>query len=187
MTETTHTTTPPSTLPLVPGRWTLDAAHSTVSFSVRHLGISKVRGVFHDFTAELIVGDDLATSLVTATIESASIDTGNPDRDAHVRSAELLDVASRPTLVFRSTRIEGGGDEWKVTGDLTIGDVTGQVSLDVELGGIETYPIDGSIHAGFSATGAISRKELGVRFGPLDAALGDTVRIELDLQLVEPR
>jgi polyisoprenoid-binding protein YceI len=183
MTDTTHTTA----LPLASGVWTLDAAHSDVGFAIRHLGISKVRGTFGEIEAELLVGDSLETSSLAATIHVASIDTGNPDRDAHVLSPDLLDVAQRPTLTFRSTRIDGAGDEWSVEGLVTVGSVTRPLTLDVSLGGIETYPIDGSRHAGFEATGEVSRKDLGIGFGALDAALGDKVRFEIDLQLVEPR
>ena len=184
MTTSTSTTT---TLPLAPGTWTLDANHSTVAFTIRHLGISKVRGAFARFDAALEVGSTLADTVVTATIDVASLDTGNADRDAHVLSPDLLDVAARPTLAFRSTGIEGEGSDWVLHGELTIGEVTRPVSLDVELGGLETYPIDGSRHAGFEARAEIRRKDFGIDFGVVDAALGQLVRIEIDLQLVEPR
>ena len=92
-----------STLPLAPGRWALDAAHSSVGFTIRHLGVSKVRGRFQRFDVELVVGDDLASSALTASIDVASIDTGNADRDAHVLAADIIDVARRPTMTFRST------------------------------------------------------------------------------------
>ena len=182
MTQTTTTT-----LPLAPGTWTLDANHSTVAFTIRHLGISKVRGTFARFDAQLEVGTSLEDSVVTATVDVASIDTGNADRDAHVLSPDLLDVTERPTLSFRSTGIEGEGTDWVLHGELTIGGVTRPLSLDVELGGIETYPIDGSRHAGFEARGELRRKDFGLDFGMLDAALGQVVKIDLDLQLVEPR
>jgi polyisoprenoid-binding protein YceI len=182
MTQTTTTT-----LPLAPGTWTLDANHSTVAFTIRHLGISKVRGTFARFDARLEVGTELEDTVVTATIDVASIDTANADRDAHVLSPDLLDVTRRPTLAFRSTRLEGDGDAWVLHGDLTIGEVTRPVTLDVELGGLETYPIDGSRHAGFEARGEIRRKDFGIDFGLVDAALGQVVKIEIDLQLVEPR
>ena len=182
MTTTTSTTT----LPLAPGTWTLDPYHSTVGFTIRHLGISKVRGAFARFDAQLDVGGSLEDTTVTATIDVASIDTGNADRDAHVLSADLVDVAQRPTLSFRSTGIEADGDGWLLHGDLTLGSVTSTVTLEAELGGIETYPIDGSRHAGFEARGEVRRKDLGLDFGLLDAALGQVLKIEIDLQLVEP-
>lgn len=181
------TTTTTTTLPLAPGTWTLDRYHSTVAFTIRHLGISKVRGVFRDFDTTLRVGSTLEDTSVDATIDVRSVDTGNPDRDAHVLAPDMLDVTKRPTLAFRSTRIEGDGVDWVLHGDLTIGDVTRPVSLDVELGGLETYFIDGSRHAGFEARGEIARKDFGIHFGAADLALGQVVKIEIDLQLVEPR
>jgi polyisoprenoid-binding protein YceI len=179
----TDTTTTP--LPLATGTWTLDPNHSEVGFSIRHLGVSKVRGRFTEFDATLVVGDEPATSAVTADISVASIQTGNADRDAHVLQPDVLDVATRPTLAFRSTDISGDGEDWVLEGELTIGGVTRPVSLDVELGGIGDY-IDGSRHAGFEATGQVSRKDFGIDFGPLNAFLGDVVKVELDLQFVEP-
>ncbi len=115
----------------------------------------------------------------------ASIDTGNADRDAHLRAAELLDVAHRPTMSYRSTQVRGEGTEWVVEGDLTIGDVTGPLTLAVELGGVEAF-FDGSRHAGFEATGQIRRTDYGLGFGPLGAMLSDVVTIELDLEFIEP-
>ena len=181
MTDTTHTD-----LPLAPGRWELDSWHSEVSFTIRHLGISKVRGRFVDFRAEVLVGEDLGTSSVSATIQMASLDTGNSDRDAHVLTPDLLDVAQRPTLEFRSTTIVPSDDGWTLEGLVTLGSVTRPITLAVEIGGIETFPIDGRRHAGFEATGELSRHDLGLHFGALDAGLGDKIRFQIDLQLVEP-
>src|SRR5262245_52474133 len=94
-------------LPLTAGRWGLDTNHSSVGFTIRHLGVSKVRGAFASFDAELVVGPTLAESSLVATIDVSSLDTGNADRDAHVLSPDLLDVARRPTMSFRSSRIRG--------------------------------------------------------------------------------
>jgi polyisoprenoid-binding protein YceI len=184
---TTASATEPATeLPLVPGRWALDTLHSQVSFSVRHLGVSKVRGRFNDVAADLVVGATADTSSVTATIAVASLDTGNPDRDAHVLSDELLDVAKRPTLAFRSLAVQGTGSDWTVEGELTIGEVTRPISLDVELGGVQDF-FDGSRHAGFEASTQLRRKDFGIDFGAANALLGDVIKIELDLQFVEPQ
>jgi polyisoprenoid-binding protein YceI len=176
-----------TTLPLRLGRWTLDPLHSRVGFAIRHIGVSKVRGRFADFDAELHVGESADDTVVTAEIRVASLDTGNTDRDTHVLSADLLDVAKRPTLAFRSTGITGSGSDWTLHGDVTLGDVTTPVALDVELGGVEVFAGDGSRHAGFEATGEVRRKDLGVKFGPMaEAGLGDVLKLELDLQFVEP-
>jgi polyisoprenoid-binding protein YceI len=184
---TTNTTAPPGVLPLTAGRWSLDSAHSSVSFAIRHLGISKVRGVFHDVDVDVTVGESLDTTSVSATIAVASIDTGNADRDAHVRSAELVDAERRPTMVFRSTKVAEAPDgTWSLVGDLTIGDRTQPVTLAAELGGVQTHPLDGHLHAGFEATGEIRRSDFGITFGMLDAALGDVVKIAIDVQLIAP-
>jgi len=185
-TSTADTATATAALPLVPGRWALDTHHSQVSFSVRHLGVSKVRGRFNDVAADLVVGQSADTSSVTATIAVASLDTGNADRDAHVLSDELLDVSKRPTLAFRSLAVRGAGSDWTVDGELTIGEVTRPISLDVVLGGVEDF-FDGSRHAGFEASTQLRRKDFGIDFGASNALLGDVIKIELDLQFVEPQ
>ncbi|HET6834922.1 MAG TPA: YceI family protein [Acidimicrobiales bacterium] len=176
-------------LPLAPCRWAVDTNHSSISFSVRHLGVSKVRGRFTRFDADIVIGETLDTTTVSATIDVASIDTANADRDAHVLSPDIIDVAERPTMVFRSTRIAGAGAEYQVDGELTIGDITRPIVLAVELGGIETFP-GGPRHAGFEAATEIRRKDFGIDVamppGVSVVALGDVVKVELDLQLLEP-
>lgn len=182
----TTTTTP---LPLAPGRWALDTNHSSIGFTIRHLGVSKVRGRFTRFDVDVVIGATLDETSVAATVDLSSIDTGIVDRDAHVLSADILDVERRPTLTFHSTRITGSGDDWKIHGEATIGDVTRPLTLDVELGGIETF-VDGTRHAGFEAKGELRRKEFGIDIalppGVSVVALGDVVKIELDIQLLEP-
>jgi polyisoprenoid-binding protein YceI len=182
-------TTADHVLPLAPGAWALDTNHSSVGFAVRHLGVSKVRGHFREFDVGLVVGPTLTESSLEATIQTASVDTGNPDRDAHVRTADLLDVAQRPTMVFRSTSITEARDGWVVDGTLTIGDITRPQRLDVAFGGIEEFP-GSPRHAGFEATGELRRKEFGIDMalppGVSTVALGDVVKIELDVQLLEP-
>src|SRR3954467_6203431 len=147
------TTTPTKivSLPLAPGRWAVDTNHSSIGFSIRHLGVSKVRGRFTRFDADVVIGDTLDTTSVTATVDVASIDTANADRDAHVLSPDIIDVAKRPTMGFRSTRIAGAGSEYQIDGDLTVGDITRPIVLPVELGGIETIPGGGPPHPGFEA------------------------------------
>lgn len=178
------TTTP---LPIAPGRWELDTHHSRVGFSIRHLGVSKVRGLFRTVTAELVVGSGPSDSTLSVVVDVASLDTGNSDRDAHVLSDELLDVSLRPTLTFVGHDVVPAGEDWTLRGELTIGDVTRPLELDVEFGGIEAFPLDGRGHAGFEATGEIRRKDFGLDTGLLAGALlGDVVKLELDVQFVEP-
>ncbi|MFE7956810.1 YceI family protein [Streptomyces sp. NPDC057413] len=182
---TNETATTATALPLAPGNWALDPLHSAVNFTIRHLGIAKVRGRFNGVRAELYVGERVEDVRVAATIDLATIDTGNPDRDAHVRASDLLDVAQRPTMDFRSTRIAGEGEDWTMEGELTIGEVTRPVTLAVEFGGLVDVPVDGSRHAGFEATGEIRRGDFGLDFAP--GLLGEVVKIQLDMQFVEPK
>ncbi|MET9257104.1 YceI family protein [Streptomyces sp. NPDC003717] len=171
-------------LPLRPGQWALDPLHSNANFQVRHLGISKVRGRFTGVTADLVVGERVEDVRVSATIDLATIDTGNADRDAHVLSPDLLDVAKRPTMVFRSTGVSGAGEDWTMAGELTIGEVTRPVTLAVDFGGVVDVPMGGGRHAGFEAAGEIRRSEFGLDFAP--GLLGEVVKIQLDMQFVEP-
>jgi polyisoprenoid-binding protein YceI len=94
----------------------VDTNHSSIGFTIRHLGVSKVRGRFTRFDADVVVGETHATTSVRATVDVASIDTANADRDAHVLSPDIIDVARRPTMVFRSTRVRGAGMEYQVEG-----------------------------------------------------------------------
>jgi polyisoprenoid-binding protein YceI len=187
MSDTTTTTS----LPLTTGTWTLDAAHSGVHFKIRHLGLSNVRGRFENFTAALEVGETLDDVHVSASVDLSSVNTNQPDRDAHLLSTDFFGVDSNPTLEFRSTSVARDGDDYTLAGDLTINGVTRPVSFPVDFNGVETYPMDGSTHAGFSAETSVSRKEFGIDFnlpiGVDKLALGEKVRVELDLQFVAPQ
>jgi polyisoprenoid-binding protein YceI/ketosteroid isomerase-like protein len=179
--------TTPTGLPLAAGRWAIDFTHASVGFTVRHLGVSKVRGRFNVFEADVVVGDDLAGSSLTASVALDSIDTGNGDRDASVLSPDILDVARRPTLTFRSATISAlGGERYAIAGDVTIADVTRPLTLRAEFGGIETS-IDGTRHAGFEAVGELRRKDFGIGTSIPGGFLGEVVTIELDVQLIEPQ
>src|SRR5262249_2291991 len=149
----------------------------------------KVRGRFNTFDAEVVVGDTLELTTVAATIDIASIDTGIADRDAHVLSADIVDVARRPTIAFRSTSITGEHERFDIDGELTIGDGTKPVTLSVEFGGVEHFP-GGPRHAGFEATAQIRRKDFDIDVslppGMSAVALGDVIKVEIDLQLLEP-
>jgi len=188
-TTTTPTGTTTATPPLATGTWALDTNHTSVSFTIRRLGLSKVRGRFAGVSAELVVGERVEDSRVTATIDLASIDTGNADRDAHVLSPDFIDVARRPTLTYRSTGVRYDGERCAVDGELTIGDVTRPLTLDVGFGGVQDF-FDGTRHASFEATGELRRKDFGIDValppGVDVVALGDVVKIVLDVQLLEP-
>ena len=170
--------------------WHIDATHSGIHFSIRHMVVSKVRGRFAKYTGKVDLDDgDLTRSFVEATVDASSIDTGTPQRDAHLRSPDFFDVEKHPELRFRSTRIEKiEGARYRVVGDLTIRDVTREVSLDVEYGGRAKDPW-GNERIGFTATTSLDRKDFGLQWNQLLEAggvlVGDRVDIELEVQAVE--
>jgi polyisoprenoid-binding protein YceI len=175
-----------STLPAT-GTWSIDASHSEVSFKVRHLGISKTRGRFGTFTGEIVVADDPEQSRVDVEIDAASIDTKDAGRDEHLRSADFFDVASFPTLTFVTNGVTRRGDDWVVTGDLTIRGVTRPVVLETEVTGLATDPW-GNDRVGFHATTEVNREDFGLTWNAaLEAGgvlVGKTVQIDLDVEAV---
>ncbi len=178
-------------LPLVAGVWPIDPVHSNVEFTVRHMGISKVRGRFNKFNASLTVGDSLETTQLSASIELASVDTNDEQRDGHLQSADFFTTEANPSMEFASTSITDNGDgEYTLIGDLSLNGVTKPITLAAEFNGAETYPMDQKVHAGFSAKGTLSRKEYGVDFdvpfGVDKVAIGDKVAIELEIQFTQP-
>ena len=179
-----NTTTIPGYLA---GTWSIDPAHSDVSFSVRHMMVSKVKGRFGSFSGAIVTGESLAESSVTAEIDLASIDTNNAQRDNHIRSGDFFEVAKHPTMTFTSTSVEPDGEEYRVIGDLSLKGITKSVTLKVELNGIgpDAY---GGTRAGFSATTEISRKDFGVDIDmPMDGGgvvIGDKISIALEIEAV---
>ncbi|MEF3120766.1 YceI family protein [Kocuria flava] len=175
---------------LVPGSWTFDPAHSEVGFTVRHAGISKVRGVFREVDAQLLVAEPLEDSRLSATVQMASIDTKNADRDAHVRSADFFAVEQYPTMTFTSTAVAFDGEEGTITGELTIKDVTRSVELSAEFNGVVVDAF-GVTRAGFGAKTTISRKDFGITWNAAMEAGGvlvsDKVTIELDVAFTAPQ
>jgi polyisoprenoid-binding protein YceI len=169
--------------------WQVDGAHSAVNLTVRHMVISKVRGRFTKWSAKLALDSaDLSRSAVEVEIEAASIDTGVADRDNHLRSADFLDAQKFPTLRYRSRRVEAPSkDRLRVTGDLTIRDVTREVVLDVEYGGQGKDPW-GNQRVGFSATTSINRKDFGLTWNQAletgGLLVADRVDIEIELQAI---
>jgi polyisoprenoid-binding protein YceI len=171
------------------GTWNLDASHSAVGFTVRHLMVSKVRGKFTDFTANVVVADDRGDSTVEAVVQMASIDTGDANRDNHLRTNDFFSVEDFPTMTLRSTGFEiTGDDELVMHADLTIRGVTKPVDFAVEFGGVGPDPWGGT-RAGFNASATISRKDFGIEWNaPLETGgvvVADKVNIELDVELVK--
>jgi polyisoprenoid-binding protein YceI len=173
---------------LTQGTWNLDAAHSEIGFSVRHAGISKVRGKFTAVSATATIGDTLETSSVTASIQAASFDSGDANRDGHVRSADFFDAEQFPELTFASTGITGAGETYKLTGDLTIRGITKSVTFETEFNGVAVDPF-GATRAGFSGQTVISRKDFGLTWNAaLEAGgvlVGDKVTISLEVAFVK--
>jgi polyisoprenoid-binding protein YceI len=169
------------------GTWDIDPVHSEVSFTVRHMMVSKVRGRFGVFSGEIVTGEELTGSSVTASIDAASIDTGNGHRDADLRSAGFFDVANHPTWTFRSTGVRADGTDLVVDGELAIKGVTRCVSLAVEVNG-SGPDTSGGTRIGFSASTTIDRNDFGVDIElPLDGGgvvVGDKVQISLEIEAV---
>ncbi len=142
--------------------WTIDPAHTQAEFSTKHMMISTVRGHLGGVSGTIELDqDDLTRSSVTVTLDAATVDTGMAQRDAHLRSADFLDVERFPTLSFRSTSIEKAGDGYRISGDLTIRDVTRSVVLDADFLGI-VPGMQGGRHAGFTARTRIDREAWGL-------------------------
>lgn len=172
------------TTPVTPGRWELDPSHSAVEFWARHLGLSKVRGRFTDFTAEITVGETLADTRFEATMKSDSIETRFDARDQHLRSADFLDIENYENVKFVSDSIEPAGDgEYKVHGALTIRDVTRPLTLDVEVHGEVDDPMANTKRAGFSATADFDREDFGITWNgaiEIGGFVGKKIHIEID-------
>ena len=165
----------------IAGTWDIDPIHSDVSFTVRHLGVSKVRGRFDSFTGEIVTGADPLESAVSASIDATSVSTRNDQRDAHVRGEDFLHVDNHPRLTFTSTGVELDGDEFVLTGELTLRGVTKTVPLRLELNGFGDGMQGGKV-AGFSASTEISRKDFGVTGGGAGAVVGDKIQIHLEIE-----
>jgi len=171
----------------VAGTWVLDPTHSEVSFSVRHLAISKVRGTFEKFDVTVVTAENPADSTVTASVEIASVNTNQKDRDAHLKTSDFFLAEEFPTMEFVSTGISKDGDDFLLEGNLTLRGVTKAVTLKAEFGGIITDGY-GQVKAGASATTKINRKDFGVNWNAAleggGFTLGDDVTISIEAQVV---
>lgn len=171
--------------------WNIDAAHSAAEFKVKHMMISSVKGTFTGIGGSLELDEaDVTRSRVEATLEAGSISTNEPQRDAHLRSADFFDVEKFPTLSFRSTRIESQGEgKLAVTGELTIHGVTRSVVFDVEGPSSPVKDPYGKIRLGLEATTKINRRDFGLTWSAVletgGVLVGDEVTIQLDVQFVK--
>jgi polyisoprenoid-binding protein YceI len=186
MSETVTTgSTPTSSIPgLVTGTYAIDAAHSEIGFTVRHL-MTKVRGTFQEFAGEIVVKDSLEESTTAVTVELASVHTRSEQRDGHLRSGDFFDAENSPKMTFVSTGLKPEGDDYILAGELTIKNVTKPIELAVEFLGVDQNAYGQTI-IGFEASTQITRKEWGIDFNvPLEGGkllIGDKVDIHLDVQ-----
>ena len=174
-----------------PTEWQLDPAHSAAHFSVRHLMISNVRGEFTKVSGNAVLDPtDPTKSSVEVIIDATSIDTREPQRDEHLRSADFLDVTNHPAITFRSKKIKAAGpDHYKVTGDLTIRGITREMTFDIEGPTPAIKDPVGNVRTGISATAKINRKDFGLVWHMLTEAggvvIGDEVSITLEAELIQ--
>jgi polyisoprenoid-binding protein YceI len=172
----------------IAGTWDIDPVHSDVSFTVRHMMVSKVRGHFRTFSGQIVTADNPLESSVTASVDLSSIDTNNEQRDGHIRSADFLEVERYPTMTYRSTGVHAGGDDFVLDGELTLKGVTRQVPLTLEINGFGPDAFGGT-RAGFSARAEINRSDFDVSFnavieGTGGAVIGEKVSIILEIEAV---
>ncbi len=164
-------------------QYNIDVVHSTVGFTVRHLMVSKVHGLFTKWNGTFSFDEkNLAASHVEVQIEVASIDTRVPQRDGHLRTGDFFEAEKFPHMTFKSTKVEGEKNQFKVTGDLTLRGVTKPVVLDVEYAGTSVHPQMGE-RAGFSAHTSINRKDFGVSYNQLLEAGGVAISEKVDINI----
>ena len=172
------------------GSYTIDPSHSQFGFTARHAMITKVRGAFNEFEGTATLdGADPSKSTVSVTLQVASIDTRNEQRDGHLRTNDFLDIEQFPTITFTSTSVEhDGGNDFKVTGDLTIKGVTHSVTLPLEFSGSATDPF-GNARIGFEGSTVINRKDFGITWNaPLEAGgvlVGEKITLEFEISAIK--
>ncbi len=180
---TTH-----GTSELTPGVWSVDASHSTIGFVARHLMVSKVRGHFATFTGTLTIADEPLASKVEASVDIASITTGDDSRDGHLKSADFFDAENFPTMTLVSTGIDTDGSDYVLHTDLTIKGVTKPVDFELEFDGVSGDPWGGT-RAGFSAQAEINRKDWGLEWNVAletgGVLVGEKVKIQLDIEAIK--
>ena len=190
MTDTVTTTrTVGSTELPKPGTYAIDASHTHVGFTVRHLMVSKVRGQFEKFEGTVVIAEDPADSSVTATIDLDSINTNDEGRDGHLRSGDFFNTDANKHLSFASTAVRSNGSKWDVDGDVSLNGVTSPVTLTVEFEGATVDPWN-NLRIGFSASGELNREEFGVSWNQAletgGVVVGKVVKLEIDAEAVTP-
>lgn len=169
-------------------KWVVDQSHSSVGFEVKHMMVSKVRGKFNSYTADIEAADlsDLTTASIAFSFDVASIDTSSEDRDNHLKSADFFDAENNPSIDFKSTSITKDGDDYQVTGDLTIKGVTNSVTFEVEFGGKGTNPWGVEVY-GFEAEAKLNREDFGLTWNAAletgGVLVGKDVKIKVELEV----
>jgi polyisoprenoid-binding protein YceI len=176
-----------ATTPLTTGTWAIDPVHSSINFSVRHLMVSKIRGRFDNFSGAIVVAED-GTPSVHAQIAVDSVNTGNDQRDGHVKSADFFDVEAYPVATFTSSAVEPNGDNYVLHGELTLKGVTKPVTLNLEFYGVNPGMGRGEV-SGFEASVVLNRKDFGIDIDlPLESGgvvVGDKVTITLEIEALK--
>ncbi len=166
--------------------WAVDPAHSEVDFSIKHMGLTNVRGHFSNIKGTIVYdAANVAKSSVNVTIDATTVDTGGGQRDGHLKTADFFDVATYPTATFVSTSVTKKGTHLEVAGNLTLHGVTKPVVLDVEGGATMESPMDHKQHTGYSATTTIHRTDFGIGTKFPTAMLGDDVPLTIDLEAIK--
>jgi polyisoprenoid-binding protein YceI len=177
-----------TTLQSLSGTYVIDPAHSQIGFVARHAMVTKVRGTFDESAGSATVDGDLASAQVEVTIQAASINTRNADRDNHLRTGDFLEAETYPTITFRSTDAAADGNTLNLTGDLTIKDTTRQVTVPFEFGGAAQDPF-GNERVGFEGSAVINRQDYGVSFSaPLETGgvlVSDKITLEFEISAIK--
>lgn len=171
-------------------KWTIDPTHSEVGFKVKHMMFTNVKGLFNDYSADIDFNNDLKDANLQFEAKINSIFTNNADRDNHLKSADFFDAEQYPTLNFKSTNIQGNGNEYEITGDLTIKGITKPVTLNAEFSGLMTDPW-GNTKVGLNLDGKINRKDFGLTYNAAletgGVLVGEDVKLNAEIQLVEQK
>jgi polyisoprenoid-binding protein YceI len=170
-------------------KWIIDTTHTEVGFKVKHLVVSNTSGKFKTFEGTVDASkDDFTDANISFSADVDSLDTANEQRDGHLKSADFFDAAGHPKLTFVSTEVKKKGDDYVVTGNLTIRGITKPISLNVEFGGIHKSPYGHTV-AGFDVTGKINRQDFGLTWSALTEAgglvVGDDVKIIISVELIK--
>jgi polyisoprenoid-binding protein YceI len=171
-------------LPLAAGDYRLDQHHSQIGFTVVHLGLTPIRGLFPDFDGLLRIGSEPSDTTLQVSVGLPSVQSGHPGRDERLQTADYFDTALHPTMVFESTAVDGEDERWVVDGQLTIKGTTAPLRLDVTMTGRSVFPLDEKEHIGFVASGWLSRRAFGVAPDVPDDILSDGIDLAIAAQLI---